>query len=106
MKFSNEIIIGADFHLSKEHFKYLKEPFEFFIKEIQRKKPLIVVIDGDYFDDRVNADEDIFHYAIQNLLLISLYAKHIIVIEGTFSHDYNSLDILNTYNDFIPNLYL
>jgi DNA repair exonuclease SbcCD nuclease subunit len=105
LTYSNTIISSADIHLSSDHYKYIKKPFEFFIETVITEKPLITVLAGDYFHGRVNADEDIYHYAIQNLIKLSQYTKYLIVIDGTYSHDYNTLDILETYKEFIPNLF-
>ena len=105
MNYSSSILATADIHLSADYFKYLEKPFENFINNVIVKNPFITVISGDYFDTRVNADEDIFHFAIQSLIKISQYTKYLIVIDGTFSHDYNTLDILHTYKEFIPNLF-
>lgn len=106
MTYSNSILATADIHLSTDYFKYLEKPFENFVQNVIDKRPLITIISGDYFDGRVNADEDIYHYAIQNLIKLTQYTKYLVVIEGTFSHDYNTLDILSTYREFIPNLFL
>jgi len=105
MEYNKEIVATADIHLCEEYYKYISKPFEELKKYIKERKPLITVISGDYFNSRVNADEDIYHYAIQSLLYIKQYTKHLIIIDGTFSHDYNTLEILKTYEKYIENIH-
>ena len=103
--YTDTILSSADIHLSANHFKYLEKPFEFFKNTVKEIRPLITVLSGDIFDTRVNADEDIYHYTINSILEITQYSKYVIVLDGTYSHDYNTLDILKTYSKFIKNLF-
>lgn len=103
--FSNKIMASADIHLSKSYYPYIKDPLQFFVDKVKEERPLITALTGDIFDDRINADEDIYHYAIQTIIKISQYTKYLIIVDGTFSHDYNTLDILYSFKGLIPNIY-
>lgn len=103
--YSNKIKICADVHLCEEYYMYIKQTLEHFIKEVKEDKPRIVVISGDYFEHRIHGDEDIYNIAINYLIEISNYCKYLIVLQGTFSHDYNTLNILNTLKKVKNNIY-
>jgi hypothetical protein len=104
--YSNKIIFTADIHLCQEKYEYIKEPLEFLLNRVKNEKPLITVLGGDIFHKRINSDDKIFIEGINKIIEISKHTKHLIVIEGTYSHDYNSLNILNIFNKYTSNIKL
>lgn len=102
--FKNEIKIIADVHLCKSYFEYIEPTMNNFIEEVIKDKPLFTVISGDYFDRRISADDEIYKKAIDYILEISQHTKHLIVVQGTFSHDYDSLGILNSIKKLKNNI--
>lgn len=92
--YSNKIKVCADVHLCQSYYKYLKITLDAFVADVKEEKPLITVISGDFFDRRVSADDYIYPIAIDYLVELAQNTKHLIVLQGTYSHDYDSLDIL------------
>lgn len=96
----NKIAICADVHLSEEYLQLLKTPLEFYISYIKENQVDTAVIDGDYFDKRLSADSPAYKYGIQKIGEIAKIVKNLIVVRGTYSHDYDSLDVLDTISFF------
>lgn len=105
MKYSNYLFFVADIHYHKNYLEYIKEPMNDLITQLKEKKPLITVIGGDYFHKRLSAEEETYNIAISNIIEMSKYTKHLIFIRGTYSHDYNTLDILNNLKKIQNNIY-
>jgi DNA repair exonuclease SbcCD nuclease subunit len=104
-QFSEQMFFTADTHISKELSSYTLPSLKKFVNDVKEAKPKFTVIGGDYFDKRINADESIYSEGISLLLELAKYSKYLIIINGTYSHDYQTLNILNTYKELTPNIY-
>jgi DNA repair exonuclease SbcCD nuclease subunit len=103
--YKNIIVQTSDIHLCEPYFKYIENPINEFIKYVIEHKPKYVVIAGDYFDRRINSDEKIFSKSIGYLIKIAENCKNLIVINGTYNHDYSTLKILNEIAVIQKNIY-
>lgn len=103
--YQKKIKVTADVHICPQYIKDIEPSLQKFIEEVKKDKPIVTVISGDYFDRRISADEEVYRNAIKYLIEISNNTKYLIVLQGTFSHDYNSLDILKTFNMVKDNIY-
>jgi DNA repair exonuclease SbcCD nuclease subunit len=95
-----KIAIFADVHLCEEYYSTIKEPLEFFVNYLRENKIDTAVLAGDYFDKRLPADSFAYKYGISKLGEISSIVDNLIILRGTYSHDYDSLDIIETISDF------
>jgi len=99
----NKIAFFADVHICEEYYDTIKNPLEFFIDYVKENKIDTVVLGGDYFDKRLSADSFAYQYGISKLGEISSIVKNFIILRGTFSHDYDSLDIIKSVSTFWKN---
>jgi len=104
-KYKDIIVEFSDIHLCEPYYYLLKSPLEETIKYIKKNQPRFVIIAGDYFDRRVNKDEDIYSKSIGYLIEISKNTKNLIVLNGTLSHDNFTLRILNELKKLQNNIY-
>lgn len=102
--YSNKVKIAADIHLCQNYYEYLRPTLEAFIADVERERPVITVIAGDYFDRRIYTDDFIYKKAIDYLLQLAKSTKHLVVVQGTYSHDYDSLNILNSIKTIQDNI--
>jgi len=105
MKYSNTLRFVSDIHYSEKHLEYLREPMNDFLEDVRINKPLIIVVGGDYFDKRLGAEEKSYKIAIDNIIEMSKNTKYLIFVKGTYSHDYDTLNILNSLNKIQKNIY-
>jgi len=105
MVYENSLRFIADIHYKEKTLEYLKTPMDEFIADLKKNKPLITVIGGDYFDKRLGAEEEAYKTAIDNIVKMSEHTKHLIFIKGTYSHDYDTLEIINTLQKLKSNIY-
>lgn len=103
--YKNIIVQTSDIHLCESYYKYIEKPMNEFIDYIINNKPRYVVIAGDYFDRRINSDESIYSKSIGFLIKISEHCGNLIVINGTYNHDYTTLKILNEISKIKSNIH-
>ncbi len=102
--YSNKIKVCADVHMCQNYYKYIKVTIDGFVKEVEVEKPLITVVSGDYFDRRISADDNIYTIAIDYLIQMAKNSKYLIVLQGTYSHDYDTLDVLEAIKKIQKNI--
>lgn len=96
--------------ISDIHFGAFLEPFDLytelkeFVKRAEIYKPHLIVICGDLFDKKLFANSDDIKYCNKFIAdLMSIKDKdpnlHIIMIEGTYSHDVNQYKLFEHYVD-------
>jgi len=105
MEYENSLRFLADIHYKEKTLEYLEKPMENFMDDLRKNRPLITVIGGDYFDKRLGAEEEAYKIAISKIAEMSKYTKHLIFIKGTYSHDYDTLEIINTLQRLKPNIH-
>jgi len=102
--YTNTLKFIADIHYCEKNLPYLKKPMENLLSDMKKEKPIITVIGGDYFHKRLAAEEEAYKTAIDNIVEMSKHTKHLIFLRGTWSHDYDTLEILNTLKKLQPNI--
>jgi len=102
--FSNKIIISADIHWEENKEHIIEYAVEQLLNTIKKTTPLFVILAGDYFNSRMNADSKTYKKAINYLIEFKKYCKYLIVIKGTHSHDADMLDILKEFNKLDSNI--
>jgi len=105
MEYKNIIKFTADIHYKENTLKHLKKPMQEFIEDLKNTLPIITVIGGDYFDKRLGAEEEAYKEAIARIIEMAKYTKHLIFIKGTYSHDYDTLEILDSLKKIQKNIY-
>lgn len=103
--YKNIIVHTADIHWCDNYREEIINPFLELKEYIKKEKPKYVVFAGDFFDRRINNDENLFIETIGYLIEISNYAKHLVIIKGTQSHDNYSLSILKEFNKIKTNIH-
>jgi hypothetical protein len=91
--YSNKIIHAADIHWSPKHYLDIINPMKELISRIIQEKPLFVCLTGDYFDHKIEInDNPLYIEAIKYLFEISRHCKHLIILQGTYNHDYKTME--------------
>lgn len=95
----------ADLHFGamnpEKQYNILME--QFYQPSLQLQKLDIIAVDGDIFDHRVMSNSDVAMYAtkfIDNLVhLAEIKNATLVIIAGTYSHDYDQLKLFYHYMD-------
>lgn len=93
--FNPKVIFTADIHFYPNLEKYIKNPFQELIDTVKKTKPLIVCLCGDTFDNRLSTDNSYYQEKIQQIIELSKLTKYLIILQGTLSHDQQSLSIFD-----------